>query len=276
MKKFKKITTAFILLMVLVLTISGCSSDNKDSGDDQAAGDQPAQIQAIIDRGVLRVGVKEDVPNFGLRNTATNEIEGFEIDLVKKIALAILGDETKYELTPVTAKTRGALLDNGDIDMVIATFTVTEERKLTYNFSTTYYTDSVGLLVKKTSGYTTLADMDGATIGVAQGATSQDAINEAATALGIEVSFNEYATYSEIKAALDSNRVQVFAVDKSILSGYVDDSTEILADSFSPQEYGIATKLDNKDLASYVDGLVKGWLSDGTIETMLTTWSLEG
>ena len=264
----KKVLSA-LLILCLVFTLAACSSstDKKDT-----ATTTDGSLDAVVKAGVLRVGVKEDVPNFGLRNTATGEIEGFEIDIVKLLAKEILGDEKAYELTPVTAKTRGPLLDNGEVDLVIATFTITDERKLTYNFSTPYYEDAVGLLVKKAAGFKGLADMNGKVIGVAQSATSKDAVQKSAEELGITVSFSEYATYPEIKAALDSGRVDAFCVDGSILGGYVDDSTMILPDRFSPQQYGVTSKLDNIALTEAVDGYINGWLEDGTIEGLITKW----
>lgn len=269
----KKVLLSVLLVFSLVFTLAGCSSSSTDTSDDTATADD-GSLQAVIDAGVLKVGVKEDVPNFGLRNTETGEIEGFEVDLAKMLAAEILGDENAVELTPVTAKTRGPLLDNGELDLVIATFTITEERKLTYNFSTAYYEDAVGLLVKKDAGFTGLADMDGAVIGVAQSATSKDAVQAAADELGVSVTFSEYATYPEIKAALDSGRVDAFCVDGSILGGYVDDSTMILPDRFSPQEYGVTSNLNNVALAEAVDGYINGWLEDGTIEELITKWGL--
>ncbi len=266
----KKVFSAFLVLC-LVLTLTACSSST-DSSDSSATTDD--SLNAIVEAGVLKVGVKEDVPKFGLRNTDTGEIEGFEIDIAKKLAGEILGDENAYELTPVTAKTRGPLLDNGEVDLVIATFTITEDRKLTYNFSTGYYEDAVGLLVKKDAGYAGLADMDGAVIGVAQSATSKDAVQEAADKLGATISFSEYATYPEIKAALDSGRINAFCVDGSILGGYVDDTTMILPDRFAPQQYGVTSKLNNVALADAVDGYISGWLADGTIEDLITQWGL--
>ena len=266
----KKVLSA-LLILCLVFTLAACSSstDKKDT-----ATTTDGSLDAVVKAGVLRVGVKEDVPNFGLRNTATGEIEGFEIDIVKLLAKEILGDEKAYELTPVTAKTRGPLLDNGEVDLVIATFTITDERKLTYYFSTPYYEDAVGLLVKKAAGFKGLADMNGKVIGVAQSATSKDAVQKSADELGITVSFSEYATYPEIKAALDSGRVDAFCVDGSILGGYVDDSTMILPDRFSPQQYGVTSKLDNIALTEAVDGYINGWLEDGTIEGLITKWGL--
>ncbi|MDR2768739.1 MAG: transporter substrate-binding domain-containing protein [Treponema sp.] len=231
-------------------------------------------LDAIKNAGVLKVGVKSDVPRFGLLNTATNQYEGFEIELAKLIAKDLFGDASKVAFTPVTAKTRGPLLDNGELDLIAATFTITEERKLTYNFSTPYYTDAVGMLVKKAAGINSLADCGGKTIGVAQSATSKEAIQNAADAIGVSISFLEFATYPEIKVALDSGRVDVFSVDKSILNGYLDESTIILADSFSPQDYGITSKLASTDLAAYVDGLIRKWLADGTIPALIKQFGL--
>jgi putative glutamine transport system substrate-binding protein len=256
-----------IIALLAVTAVSGFAG----GGSETQAG---TGVDVIKKAGILKVGVKSDVPKFGLVNTATNQYEGMEIELAKLIAKDILGDSSKVAYTPVTAKTRGPLLDTGELDLVIATFTITEERKLTYNFSTKYYTDAVGMLVKKASGISGLKDCDGKTIGVAQSATSRKAIQEAADKLGVKISFSEFATYPEIKAALDSGRVDVFSVDKSILNGYLDDTSIILPDSFSPQEYGVVSKLDNKALAGYINGLVEKWLADGTIDGLIRQFGL--
>ena len=269
MKNFRRML-ALLMALVMVFALAACSGGG--SGDDQnESGDS---LQAVKDRGVLRVGVKEDVPGFGMRNTSTNEIEGFEIDLARRLAKEILGDENAVEFTAVTAKTRGPLVDNGELDMVIATFTITDERKETYNFSTSYYTDAVGLLVKTDSGYNSLADMEGAVIGVAQSSTSRDAVQAEADNLNVNVTFSEYATYPEIKAALDSGRVQAFCVDRSILRGYLDDTCVLLDDQFNPQDYGVCIKKSNTELAEAVDGYIQTWLEDGTIADMIATWNL--
>jgi putative glutamine transport system substrate-binding protein len=130
------------------------------------------------------------------------------------------------------------------------------------------------MLVKRASGITGLKDCNGKAIGVAQSATSRKAIQEAADKLGVKISFSEFATYPEIKAALDSGRVDVFSVDKSILNGYLDDQSVILPDAFSPQEYGVTSKLDNKPLAGYIDALVQKWLKDGTIAGLIKQFEL--
>ncbi len=243
------------MLLLVVMAVACCAG---------ALAEENEAVQAIVDKGTLTVGVKEDVVGFGLYNTETGEYEGLEIDLAKKIA-ETMGVEN-VEFVAVTAATRGQLLDSGDIDMVLATFTITEERKLSYNFSTPYYTDAVTVMVMKDSGIESLADLSDKIIGVSTGSTSMAALEEAA---GTTLTFEEFATYPEIKLALTVGTIDAFCVDGSILSSYLDDDTVLLDERFSPQEYGIATKLDNTDLAEYVDALIVEWLEDGTIDELI-------
>lgn len=257
-----------ILIFMLSLALAGCSSA-------PAPTDDPADIKAIKDRGVLKVGVKVDVPRFGYKDPETNQIEGFEIDLAKAIAKEILGDEKKVDLQAVTSNTRGPLLNSGEIDLVAATFTITEERKQTYNFSESYFEDHVGLLVKKDAKIAGLKDLNGKKIGVIQSATTRKAIQDAADKDSIKVEFLEFATYPEIKAALDSGRVQCFSIDKSILYGYLDDNTVILPDNFSPQNYGLASKKGNDALAKIINDTVSEMKQNGELDKLITKWSLK-
>lgn len=223
------------------------------------------QVQAIIDRGVLRVGVKQDVPNFGFKNPDTGEFEGMEIEIARKIADELGVD---IEFTPVTAQTRGPLLDNGQVDMVIATFTITEERKLLYNFTTPYYTDAVGFLVNKDSGIETFTDLDGKTVGVAQGSITRKLITDLADKYGISVSFAELGSYPELSVSLRAHRIDSFSVDQSILSGYIGSKSKLLDFSFSASDYGIATKLSNKDLNAYLNSLIETWHNNGSLQAI--------
>ncbi len=229
-------------------------------------------LDDIKKKGELVVGVKNDVPRFALLDQKTKEIKGFEVDVAKLLAKSILGNENKVKLIAVNAKTRGPLLDNGSIDTVIATFTITPERKKTYSFSEPYYKDSIGLLVLKEKKYKSLADMKNSTIGVAQAATTKKVIADAAKKIGIKVKINEYPDYPSIKAALDARRIDAFSVDKSILLGYVDDKSEILADSFEPQEYGIVSPKSDKEFSEFIDKFVKD--NKKQIDELAKKWGL--
>lgn len=271
----KKLSIVMVSLLLVGGLLAGCGSNTAaPSGSSNAASGVSADVKAIKDRGVLKVGVKVDVPKFGYKDPKTNKTEGFEIDLAQEMAKKIIGDSTKVELSAVTAKTRGPLLDSSDVDMDISTFTITEERKKSYNFSDPYFTDGVGLLVKKAPGYQGLKDLNGKKIGVAQSSTSKQAVQTEADKLGIKVTFQEFATYPEIKAALDSGRVDAFSVDRSILYGYLDDSTILLQDKFSPQEYGIATKKGNDGLAKLVNDTVNEMKKSGDLDKLIKKWGL--
>lgn len=277
-KKVLLLSLAFVLVFS-AFGLVGCSSEEPaeepvEETEVEATEPLPAGVQAIADTGKLRVGVKADVPNFGLQDAATGEFEGLEIDLAYALAerMGLSEDDVAFEA--VTAKTRGPLLDNGQIDVVIATFTIKPERLEQWNFSDPYYQDEVGLLVKKDSGIESLADLDGKTVGVAQGATSKDAVLAEATKLGITVNFLEFATYPEINAALESGRVDAFSVDKSILSGYVTEDSVILEDGFSPQDYGIASKLGSDELRDFINEMLAEMEENGEMDALLEKWGL--
>ena len=98
---------------------------------------KPNGIDRIKRAGTFTVGVKDDVPGFGYINPQTKQYEGLEIDIAKAIAKQILGSEDKVTFIPVNAKNRSAFFNQDRVDAVIATFTVTEERKQNYDLTST-------------------------------------------------------------------------------------------------------------------------------------------
>ena len=144
---------------------------------------------AALAEGTFRVGVKQDVYGFGYYDEATGEFSGMEIELGEKLAEALGYDEVEY--TAVTAATRGQMLDNDELDCVIATFTIKPERKESWDFSTPYYVDAVTVLVKDASGITDLAGLKGKTVGVSSGSTSAKALSKAMAEAGVIDAFDE-------------------------------------------------------------------------------------
>lgn len=261
-----KVFKTLILSLGIAIGFVACSG-----GGDSA--ESKNQIDVIKQRGELIVGVKKDAPNFALLNPKTNQIEGFEIDIAKMLAKDVLGDENKIKLVPVTAKTRGPLLDNGTLDAVIATFTITDERKKTYNFSEPYYSDPIGFLVLKENHFKDFKSLNGKIIGVAQAATTNKVLEKAAKDIGITIHIKEFSDYPSLKIALDSKRIDAFSVDKSILRGYLDDKNEILNDSLEPQEYGIVTRKTNPAWSEYVENFVKN--NKEAIDALAKKWNLK-
>ena len=286
-----KKSMAFLLTAAMgaaLLTGCGSSSSTATTAADTTAADASADVQAIKDRGVLRVGVKNAVPGFGLQDALTGEYTGMEIDLGAKIAEE-LGVDVEY--TTVTAATRGELLDSGDIDCVLATFTITEERKQTWDFTTPYYTDAVTVLVEDASGIKTLADLKNKKVGVSSGSTSARELTAAMIEAGVldgegfdrdtfdaatwtkGISYRQYEDYPAISTALSAGEIDAFCVDKSILAIYKTDGRSYIEDKFAPQEYGVVTK-KGSGFSKVCEDLVTKWLDDGTIQGLIDNYGL--
>ena len=265
-------------------SVAASTTSSAASGSAAASSEAvSADVQAIIDRGVLKVGVKNAVKGFSFQDTLTGEYTGLEDSLAEMIAEHLGVD---VEFTTVTAATRGELLDSGDIDCVLATFTITEERRKSWDFSTPYYTDYVSVLVEDSSGIKALADLKDKVVGVSSGSTSaralvQEMIDEGViTGEGFNadtfnadtwkdgISFRQYDDYPAISTALSAGEVNGFCVDKSILAIYKTEGRSYIDAEFSPQEYGVATK-KGSGFSALCDELVSGWLSDGTIDGLI-------
>lgn len=312
MKSIKKWMALGMSLAMSASVLAGCGSSESASTSSEASTESSAaaestaessaaessstettevsaDVQEIIDRGVLRVGVKNAVVGFGYQDTLTGEYSGMEISIAEKLAEELGVD---IEFTAVTAATRTELLDSGDIDCVLATFTITDERKESWDFSTPYYTDYVTVLVEQSSGITTLADLVDKTVGVSSGSTSARALTEAmieaelidgtgfdkdtfdAATWTTGVAFQQYDDYPTISTALSAGEVDAFCVDKSILAIYNTDSRTYIEEQFSPQEYGVATR-KGSGFSEYVEGYITTWLSDGTIDGFISENNLD-
>lgn len=258
----------------------GDTSDPASYGDD---------VKAIIDEGTLHVGVKNAVQGFGFQDTLTGEYSGMEISLAEDLA-ADLGVEVEF--TTVTAATRTELLDSGDIDCVLATFTITDERKKSWDFTTPYYTDHVGVLVEKESGITDLSGLTDKVVGVSSGSTSALSLVTAMIDNGVletdkfdpetfdpatwteGVSFRQYDDYPAISTALSAGEVDAFCVDKSILAIYHTDDRDYIKEEFAPQEYGVATT-KGSGLSKFCNDEINKWLADGTIDSLISENGLD-
>ncbi len=277
MTKFSK--NAFAVLCAAVF--AACTS---------TAAFAAGEIDAIKDRGYLKVGVKNDVVGFSFQDPLSGEYTGYEDTLAEMIAETLGVD---VEFTAVTAATRGELLDSGDLDVAMATFTITPERIKHWDFSEAYYTDYVSVLVESKSNINTLADLKGAKVGVSSGSTSAMALTRAMIEAGLidgtdfdeksfnpatwteGISFQQYDNYPTISTALSAGEVQAFCVDKSILNIYQTKSRNFVADArFAPQEYGAATK-QGSELSAYINDLIKAWKADGTLDKLIKENNLD-
>lgn len=282
-RQFLQVAGMGILSVAGMGTLAGCGSSS-DGKSGSAGGSSDSKLAAIKDRGKLKCGVKKDVIGYGYLDTKTKKYEGLEIDLCYQIAAAVLGvsydeaiEKELCEFTDVTPKTRGPLIDNDQLDIIAATYTITDERKKSWDFSTPYRTDHVGILIKKKSGMTKMADLDGKIIGVSQGSTTKDLVLQMLKDQGVDATpeFKEFPDYPSIKSALDAGNIDAFAMDRSTLKGYTTDDCELLEPEveFGAQDYGVATK-KGSDLSKTVDDTVKKLKEDGWLDEEYTKWDL--
>ena len=276
--RFIKVCMAVCLSIALVACSSSSSSRSVSIPDTK-------DIQKIQDRGVLRVGVKKSVPGFSEKKDG--KYQGLEVDLAKKLA-DDLGVKVQY--TSVTTTSRETLLKSGKIDCVIATYTITKERKKEFDFSTPYYISHVSVLVDD-DNIKTLSDLNGRTIGVVTNSNSAKDLVKAMIDQGLingtgfdednfdpttwttGVSFHVYNDYTQCDAALTAGDIDGMSTDTSILKGYTTGSCHLIDAEFAPQKYGIATKKDS-GLSEFVNNEVKQWKKDGSIKALEKSYDL--
>ena len=177
-----------------------------------------ATLETVLARGKLIVGVNAVLPGFGALDAATGEFTGFDVDYGRAIAAAIGVD---IEFIPLTAGERLTALQTGQIDVLIrnTTWTLTRDSKdLGLDFCPTTFYDGQGFLVRKDAGINSIEDMDGATVCVTSGTTTEgnlaDAFREHELALLTQVFADTEASFG----AYDREACDCYTSDKSQLA----------------------------------------------------------
>ena len=252
---FKKIIVLFALI---ILFCSGCTPKNEKTVND---------LDTIINRGELIVGVKTDAYPFGYKN-AKGEFLGYDIELAKLIARGILGSNNKVKFIPVSTYDRMIKLDSREIDMIIATMSITPQRQQILDFSTPYYTAGEALLVKKDSKIKDIHDLKGKRAIIVFGSTSERSIREAVQNVGII----GYKSYKEAYEALKQGKGDVLVADDAILYGfsYKDNNVKLLPKRYSKEPYAVAFRKGNesRQLIKAVDEIINIETRNGNLKKL--------
>jgi general L-amino acid transport system substrate-binding protein len=216
------------LVAAFTLLAGACSDDDGgDSGGDDGeeatgggGGGGGGLLAEVQERGTLRCGVNESVPGFGLVDEA-GEYAGFDIEFCKVVAAAVLGDAEAVEYTSLDTETRFTALQAGDIDVLIrnTTFTSSRDGAEGARFLATTFYDSQGMMVRADSGYASIADMNGTTICVLSGTTTELNLATAAAQAGIEYEPLTFTEADQIQEAFIAGQCQGWTSDKSQLAG---------------------------------------------------------
>jgi len=200
----KKLALVIVLLMIFTLAV--------------VAQERPLGeiTQRVIERGSLVCGVNNALPGFGTVNDA-GEYSGFDVDLCRAVAAAILGDPNAVTFRPLTAAERPTALAAGEVDMISrnTTFTLSRDTDWGSTFMPTTYYDGQGIMIKTDAGLASLADLEGGTICTNAGTTTELNITEAMTAAGHEFTLQTFQDFDGVMAAFKEDRCDAVTSDVS-------------------------------------------------------------
>jgi ABC-type amino acid transport substrate-binding protein len=256
--------------------LAACGQGGGPGGGPGAVPAYPAgsYMARVVQRGRLVAGVKQDQPLFGYLNPRTNKLEGFDVDVAKEVARALFNDpsESRLELKPVTSASRIPLLQEGGIDLVAATMTITEERKQQIDFSAVYYLAGQSLLVKKDSPATRIQDLDRAdkTVCSATGSTSEQNL----TRFAPNAQKVLFPGYADCVTALQQGRADAVTTDDIILAGFAaqDPSLRLVGGQFTQEPYGLGVNKGSAGFLEFVNGVLQAMKTSGRWKAIYTQW----
>ncbi len=184
-----------------------------------ASGAKAGTLEDVRARGVLRCGVAPSAPGFAAKD-AQGVMHGFDIDLCRAIAAAIFGDASKYEVTPLGLRDGFTTLATSGVDVLTHRFTWTFNRDngTGLEFVGTMFYDGQGFYVRKSSGAKSIKDLDGATICVAQGSTSELNIADYFRTHKLQYKIATFADLDEARNAYDAGRCDAWSNDRGGLA----------------------------------------------------------
>ncbi len=254
----------FLALLILCLFICGCSKKEKPKDD----------LTKITERNELIVGVRDDTMPFGFRDK-TGNLVGLDIDLAKIIAKNVVGNENKIKFVPVTASNRIEKLSSGEVDILIATMSITDQRQQILYFSSPYYIAGQAILTKKSNNATGLRDFKGKKLIVVFGSTSERNLKTNVP----EVEVIGFKTYTEAYNALKSGKADGIVSDDTILIGYAlnDTTLKILPKRYSQEPYAIAFRKEKESerLLERVNYIIDNMESTGKLRKLQEKWGIK-
>ena len=225
----KLIWRLVIVLVGIVFVAAGCNLGGDDDDNGGEAADTTAQggqagagdlLQTVTTRGILNCGVNDAVPGFGFV-TEGGDFEGFDIDYCRAVAAGILGDPEAVEYRPLTAEQRFTALASGEVDVLIRNTTWTSSRDGSEGarFLTTTFYDGQGMMVRSDSEFQQLEDLDGATICVLSGTTTELNLASQFEARGLDFEPLSFEDNDPLLQAFQQGRCEAWTSDLSQLAG---------------------------------------------------------
>ncbi|MGW5131071.1 glutamate ABC transporter substrate-binding protein [Streptomyces sp. NPDC004135] len=255
--KLRKVSAAAATALVLALTATACGGD--DGGDSNGSGSGGGDK--------IKIGIKYDQPGLGLKEP-DGSFSGFDVDVATYVAKELGYKPDQIEWVETKSADRENALSRGDVKMIAATYSITDERKQKVDFAGPYLLAHQDLLVKKDSDITKATDLNDKKLCSVTGSTSaQNVKNDFAPKAQLE----QRGGYSECLAALQSGSVDALTTDDSILAGYAAQDQykgqfKLAGLKLSNENYGVGVKKGDTATLDKINKALEKMVSDGSWE----------
>lgn len=258
-------------LAVLMLAVTACSGDDDDASgpsdpDDETEitlAQEGSKLEAIREAGVLKCGTRDALPGFAVLEGGDHV--GFDADFCRVIAAAILGDAEAVEFIDLETEARFTALQSGEIDVLVrnTTFTAGRDGGEGATFLQPNFYDGQGMMVNADSEFESLEDMDGTSICVAAGTTTEGNVASEFERLGLDlIEVLSFSDVAQLQDAFIQGRCDGWSSDTSQLTGFRSefpdgpDALRILPEVFSKEPLAPAVRDGDTDLAQAVNWAV--------------------
>jgi glutamate transport system substrate-binding protein len=237
------------------------SVDVKVDKDAASNFDEGTRMKELADAGKITIGVKYDQPGIGFKGATDDAPVGFDPEIGKILAASLGIDADKITWKETISDNREPFLQKGEVDLVIASYSITDERRKVVGQAGPYYVTGQQLLVKKGSDIKSVDDIKGKEVCSVTGSTSLENVEaKGAKPRGFD-------TYSECRDQVVSGTVDSMTTDGAILLGYAaedPDNLEVVGKPFSEERYGIGYSKDSPEMCQWITDTIKKAEDDGT------------
>lgn len=255
------------LAAIGALALGACGTDDGDgngNGTDFAAGTTMAELS---DAGTIRVGTKYDQPGFGLANLE-GVPEGFDVEIAKIIASELGIGEDGIVWSAAPSEIREEVLERDEVDIVVATYTINDERKERIDFAGPYYEAGQHIMVAadntEITGPESFESGEHTTCS-ARGSTPSENIKPFLANEAEQLAL--FAEYSQCVEALDNGDVESVTTDNVILLGFIAEDPEayklVESGTFTEEPYGIGVQKGDDEFRNFINDVLEAAFADG-------------
>ena len=256
-------------LAAATLAACGGDSDEPDVAEvDAAEFPEGSTMARLAEAGSIVIGTKFDQPLFGQAGPDGDPV-GFDVEIGKIVAGALGIDAGNIEWRETVSANREPFIENGQVDIVVATYSITDTRKEVVDFAGPYYVAGQALLVLADNEDITGEDsLAGKRVASVEGSTPAQYITDNHP----DAELQTFDTYSNCVTALTNGQVDVVTTDNVILAGFVESDPENLklvndGETFTDEPYGIGLALDDDDFREFINDTLVAAYEDGAWQT---------